>query len=272
MNSSWRYALTSVIGTSHLKTGQGCQDASDCRTYRGANGHPVLVAIASDGAGSAKFAEAGSRLACETVMAAIGEFLETGGMVSKIDAALAAEWLGLLQCAIRVQCSEHGATARDFACTLLAAVVDVESAAFFQIGDGCIIVRGLDEDEFLWVFWPERGEYENVTFFATEPHAHEHLQFESVRSHVTELAVLTDGLQRLALHYESGTAHGPFFRGLFEAFGSVAPGRSDDLSRSLAKFLGSERVNSRTDDDKTLILASRTGPAPSANESDADTL
>jgi hypothetical protein len=258
MGPTWRYAFASVIGTSHLKTGQVCQDASDCRIYQTPDGQPILVAIAADGAGSAKFAETGSQLACDVLMKAAGAFLEAGGVVSKIDSALANEWLGVFQAAVECRATEAGASPRDFACTLLVAIVGSDSAAFWQIGDGCIIIRSSDEEEFCWVFWPDRGEYENVTFFATETSAADHLQFESVQRKIDCLSVLTDGLQRLALHYETTSAHGPFFRGLFLPLESVSgAGLSQELSRSLARFLESERVNSRTDDDKTLILASR---------------
>jgi hypothetical protein len=38
---------------------------------------------------------------------------------------------------------------------------------------------------------------------------------------------------------------------------NLPEGRCDELSSQIANFLGSDRVNGRTDDDKTLILASR---------------
>lgn len=261
MNPGWRFALASVVGTSHLKTGLGCQDASECRVYRSQDGKPILFAVASDGAGSAKFADVGSRLACETLLEAVGEFFESGGEVSKISASLAAEWLTRFHNAIEAKSHEFVATPRDFACTLLVAVIGAATAVFWQIGDGCIVIRSAREEEYCWVFWPERGEYENVTYFATEENSAQHMQFDAVPGEIAELAVLTDGLQSLALHYESGAAHGPFFRGLFPALDSSTPGFSERLSRALAQFLASERVNARTDDDKTLILATRTVPA-----------
>jgi hypothetical protein len=222
------------------------------------DGQCVLVATASDGAGSAKHAEIGSRLACEVIGKTAAEFLTAGGLVSKIDAALAKEWLALFQSAVELKAATLSASARDLACTLLVAIVGHDSAAFWQIGDGCIIIRSSDEEDFCWVFWPDRGEYENVTYFATEINAAEHLQFETVCRRIDYVSVLTDGLQRLALHYETTSAHAPFFRGLFPPLESASVGLSESLSRSLARFLESERVNSRTDDDKTLILASRT--------------
>jgi hypothetical protein len=40
------------------------------------------------------------------------------------------------------------------------------------------------------------------------------------------------------------------------------PGRSDNLCRSLQRYLASPTIERRTDDDKSLILASRRAPEP----------
>jgi hypothetical protein len=69
-------------------------------------------------------------------------------------------------------------------------------------------------------------------------------------------------LQRLALHYEGRTAHAPFFRPMFAPVRAADPGRAETLSTQLAAFLGSQPVNARTDDDKTLVLATRREPLP----------
>ncbi|MGL4552961.1 MAG: PP2C family serine/threonine-protein phosphatase, partial [Gemmataceae bacterium] len=63
-----------------------------------------------------------------------------------------------------------------------------------------------------------------------------------------------DGLQGLALHYATRTAHGPFFAPLFRALRGADP---EELGDPMRAFLESPRVNGRTDDDKTLILAAR---------------
>jgi hypothetical protein len=64
-------------------------------------------------------------------------------------------------------------------------------------------------------------------------------------------------LQRLALVYESKSAHNPFFLPMFSVLRKTAPDNLDSLSDQLAKFLNSPEVNERTDDDKSLILATR---------------
>ena len=51
--------------------------------------------------------------------------------------------------------------------------------------------------------------------------------------------------------------HSPFFAPLFAWLRPHAEGYSRELSDSLAAFLNSEKVNARTDDDKTFILATR---------------
>jgi hypothetical protein len=67
---------------------------------------------------------------------------------------------------------------------------------------------------------------------------------------------MTDGIERIALKFDSQTPHTPFFDPLFRALKSAADVES--LSEGLRGFLGSDSVQHRSDDDKTLILAART--------------
>jgi hypothetical protein len=74
---------------------------------------------------------------------------------------------------------------------------------------------------------------------------------------------MTDGLQSLALHYASQSVHQPFFQGMFQPLhASSGSAEVPALSDSLEGFLASERVRMRTDDDVSLILATRRSPAP----------
>jgi hypothetical protein len=51
--------------------------------------------------------------------------------------------------------------------------------------------------------------------------------------------------------------HEPFFTPFFKVLHSVPAEREDELAPLLVKFLASDPVNERTDDDKTLALAVR---------------
>jgi hypothetical protein len=138
--------------------------------------------------------------------------------------------------------------------------------ACLQIGDGVVVVADSEEQVYGHVFWPDRGEYANTTHFVTQDEALEHLRFASVRREIVEVALLTDGLQSIALNYQQQTAHQPFFGGLFAPLRTAEEGWSSELSKSLMEFLSSPRVNEKTDDDKTLVLACRMKAPPSARQ------
>ncbi|OWA34073.1 hypothetical protein B9G55_17235 [Saccharibacillus sp. O16] len=256
----WRHANVSVRGTSHAKTGKPCQDYSLCQTFQVSEGREVLLAAASDGAGSAERSDEGSRLACTLFAEAIERHLNDGGRVEQLTRGFFEAWLGRFQRVVRGLASEAGCRSREFACTFLAAVIDEEAAVFVQIGDGAIIFSE-KEDVYMWEFWPQQGEYENTTYFATQSSAKKYLQYSlHTGRQYGEIAVFTDGLQRLALHYQSRTAYEPFFRPFFSVLRRLEQAQDDRYRDSLQAFLDSARVNERTDDDKTLVLATRYTP------------
>ncbi len=137
------------------------------------------------------------------------------------------------------------------------------SGGALQIGDGVIVVSE-GGGGWSWVFWPQRGEYANTTFFLTDDDALERVQIETFLGSVADAALMTDGLEPLALHYASKTVHDPFFSGMFRPLHhSDGVAEIGHLSASLEQFLSSERVGSRTGDDVSLILATRRNPNPS---------
>lgn len=278
----WRYALASVMGTGHGRHEQPCQDASGCRLLITTDGRAVLAAVVADGAGSAVHSAIGAELACTLFLDEMTTLFAGGGRVQDIDRPFIAAWLTHFQHAVAFRAEAVGDQPRDFACTLLAAVVGEEAAAFLQVGDGAIVVAASREpDEYSWIFWPQRGEYENVTVFATDPAAADYLEHEIAARRFEELALFTDGLQRLTLHFASQEVHNPFFRPMFAHLRTAVPGYLAETSDTLAAFLDSPAVNDRTDDDKTLLLATRRPAMPpetptepmdgaAADEDDAD--
>ncbi|HEY2294158.1 MAG TPA: PP2C family serine/threonine-protein phosphatase [Thermoanaerobaculia bacterium] len=254
----WRLAAASALGTAHLKLGLPCQDAHRCSVQRTAGGEPVLIAVVCDGAGSAARADAGAQLASRMIHDEIAAALDGGCGVRDITQGWIEERLGRFQAEVAARAEAEGGEPKDFACTLLAAAVGPDCAAFCQIGDGVIVI-GEDAETYRWIFWPDRGEYENVTFFATEPEAADHLQFELLEGRIDEVALLSDGLQRLALHYQTRTAHAAFFDPMLATLRAASADALESLSDQLAAYLSSPAVNERTDDDKTLVLASRRG-------------
>jgi hypothetical protein len=253
----WRFVAASVIGTSHEKTGGTCQDANGCQIHATSTGGIVLAAVVADGAGSAVCGGEGAAATCRALLGLMVEHLESGKSVEEVTRETAAGWIAGIQNHLAEEANAAARERRDFACTVLGVLVGESTAACLQIGDGVIVLSDSEEHAYGHVFWPDRGEYANTTHFVTEDDAVERLKFESVRRRVVEAALLSDGLQGIALNYQDQVAHEPFFKGLFAPLRAVDEGCSRELSASLETFLSSARVNEKTDDDKTLVLASR---------------
>ncbi|WP_240746152.1 PP2C family serine/threonine-protein phosphatase [Cupriavidus oxalaticus] len=250
----WKVVSASAVGTSHTSNGAACQDTCFVDVMEGNDCQKYLVCLVSDGAGSAVFAEEGSDLACSTAMESIEVSVRDDATCLGLEATVS-KWVTDVQAAISAVAVSRGATPRDFACTLLGAVIGEDIATFFQIGDGAIVVSNGEVQGV--VFWPEAGPYANMTHFVTDADACSSLQSISVTGQMKELALFSDGLQRLALSFETKLPHHPFFEPMFRVLRTRTPDECDGLSSQLIQFLCSPQVNERTDDDKTLVLATR---------------
>jgi Protein phosphatase 2C len=255
-STTWRFAAATIAGTSHVRAGQPCQDAYRCEVVGTPHGE-VLIAVVSDGAGSASEGARGAAYVCNELLAQIQEKLP-----HLAPPPTSADWLresvasareGLLAEADRLELPP-----RELAATLLCAVLADQWSAFAQVGDGAIVTPEAGTDSWAWLFWPQRGEYANTTSFLTDPTAMQMLEVDTLPQAQYEVAMFTDGLQHLLLHYEQQTVYSPFFERMLRPIRlSTADGEDRELSAKLAKYLKSRTVTSRADDDLTLVMASR---------------
>ncbi len=237
----WKLVFGSVKGTSHAQSGLPCQDY--CAGI--INGR-TLVAACADGAGSAELSHLGSK-------AVVDRFLEIASCDAVPTKEQVVSWVAAARDHLLETAKASGSLPRKFACTFLAALVGDGWTAFAQVGDGVIVFDG--PESYNLAFWPDNGEYANTTRFLSEDDYQQHLRVEIVERQISELAILTDGLQMLALDIGREKVHNRFFAPLFK---SVRNGPDEAaLQSSLLEFMGSKRVNDRTDDDKTLLLATR---------------
>jgi hypothetical protein len=251
---NWRFASASVAGTSHIAKSIPCQDYHAVRVFRDTEDEPTLVIAVSDGAGSASRSSVGSSITCQTVLEQLEIYFEEGGAADNIDRRHAGYWLDAIREAIASDAAEQECSLRDYACTLLLAVIGVRKAFYLQIGDGAIVASD-SAGEWSWVFWPSRGEFANTTYFVTDEDAAQNVKIDTGKP-VAELAVFTDGIEPLVLHYASKSVHSPFFEAMFPAVrNSPAIGFDEWLAAQLKTYLSSPIINNRTGDDKTLVLA-----------------
>ncbi len=247
--SVWRAVGASVAGTSHAATMTRCQDFSAYEIARRPDGDEVLLAALADGAGSAASSHHGARTAVEAVLAALRALVEAGYDVGEAEAL---EALRAARARVLGVAAEYEHPARDYASTLLFAALAPAGGVALQVGDGAIVV---DDGALRAATWPAQGEYANSTRFLVEDDALEHVQCAALGA-ARRIALFSDGLQALALHYASRAAHEPFFAPFF-GYLETSPKTDAEIEAELRAFLESGSVNARTDDDKSLVLAVR---------------
>lgn len=219
-----------------------------------ARGGSVLVAISSDGAGSASHGGEGASLVCRTMGSALRNHFAATATAPTSDQFW--QWLDATRDRIALAAKRRGLIPRDFAATMMVAASAGHWTIAAHVGDGAVVARHKDGG---WtaLSWPEQGEYASTTFFVTDD-AGPRLRLAAMERPIDAMAVFTDGIERLALDLARGEAHQPFFEGMIRPLESgMTAGPDRDLGVKLAMYLDSPAVCDRTDDDKTLILALR---------------
>lgn len=252
----WRYVGASVIGSSHLARNLPCQDAHRVGCWNLGDAD-VFWTVVADGAGSARFSERGAQIICDELENRIIRYLSAySGAITHLSERVVSKWVARARKRIQHEAKSCDRAIREYACTVTGVIASNDSAMVFQIGDGMVVVK--DEEAQYWIiFWPEQGEYINTTFFVTDEGYERAFLAKALPFGPQELAVFTDGLQQLAIHLSSREVHGPFFDPMLRRLALEPPGYADNLQLGLEQFLGSTRINQRTDDDKTLILATQ---------------
>lgn len=253
----WRILADSVAGSSHAARAAPCQDAHVVERVEAASGS-ILVVVVADGAGSAQFGEIGAAMTCQTLRARARSALVAGTTVGQLTRDVLAGWLLAAKSEIVREADSRGVRPRELACTAILAVVGESAAAFAQVGDGAVVVP--DKHGYAPVFWPAPAEYANATDFLTDGGVEDRIVCEVATGRIDEVAVFSDGLQRLALDFSTRRGHAKFFAPLLAALRDQPV--TEQLAGSFRAFLDSAQVNARTDDDKTLVLATRLVPAP----------
>ena len=249
----WKAIARYATGTSHQEQKIPCQDCGNYRIF-----NDVIVGAVADGAGSAKYSHFGSELAVETVIkcfADINELPDKQGFSQPLSEMEAKEvftkFIKDVITALNKQAVNKSYSVHDLACTLLVFIATPEWVAAMQIGDGFTVVRSQDS-EYQLLFEPDKGEFFNETTFVTSANALEEMQVQVISGKQEFICASTDGLEKVAIRLSDWKPHAPFFKPLEEYLRETD--KPEDDEKYVIDFLNSERLNSRTDDDKTLLL------------------
>ncbi len=250
----WRVLGASAIGTSHFRQGTPCQDAHGTAQVS----PEVLIAAVADGLGSAPNSAEGARLAITESLRLVVEKAATHAPESDD------EWRDLFERAFLAARSSLEAASgaqnlpvESFDTTLILAVAMPSRIVVGHVGDGAVI-GWIEDHQILTISSPERHEFLNFVTPITVTDLRRAIRHSVFNGRVHGICLMTDGLQSLAMNLDSGVAYGGFFRPLFTQLHDAEDVPNED---GLQEFLGSNDINSRTTDDKTLLWATWQEPS-----------
>ena len=233
---------TSIRGSLHKSLGLPCQDYSCARTANN-----KLVAVVSDGAGSAKHSKIGAKIICDTLCdLLIKSDISSirSDVVKAIDAAR--QKLLLHRCNQSKTC----AGLINFSATLVGVFYHNHKGVFFHIGDGAGIAFKNGEYGNFIISEPENGAFSCETYFYTMDDWKDSLRFTPFEK-AQSIMLMTDGV--------TGFAFKKNFDGLecgfIEPINRFLQNESSKSKavRALNNTLSAHRANQINPDDKTLL-------------------
>jgi hypothetical protein len=210
-----------------------------------------LVVAVGDGAGSAKHAERGARLA-------VSSLLECAALLLRITPlrAMTSGWIRDLLHETRLRLLDAAGDApADYSTTLQFALLGRDRQWLCQIGDGAIAFR-TEEGRWRLLGTPQNIEFANVTRFVVDADAAMQAQTRFLTG-VTHVALLTDGLDECALAARTEAPYAPFFDHMVNGTLPRTHARQRPPEHWLALQLASAPIRMRSDDDKTLVVCAR---------------
>ncbi|WP_145041544.1 PP2C family serine/threonine-protein phosphatase [Gimesia chilikensis] len=248
----WKVVFDSVQGTSHERNNQPCQDCSRVVKHQVAE-EEILIAVCADGAGSSTHSAEGARIVCDEFVKLGQSYLNEQHTIEEVSQEIILSWLKQIRSEMLNEADQLQTELSQMASTFLGCIITPQCALFIQIGDGAMIYK--EAEQFQYAFWPHSGEYINMTNFLTSDKYQEQVEWKIITKQIDEFAAFTDGLERLVLNFEKQFVHEPAVVPMLNALRSSETG--EEFFDPLRSFLNSKNINERTDDDKTLVLATR---------------
>ena len=254
---NWKATYYCAKGTWHGKHNIPCQDYAYYHRY-----DKVILGAVADGAGSAKYADIGAKLAVDNILEYLKQSQQKFSKKSEFNnSSFNEKEAKQLFCdgiqkevipALKKKAQEKQCSINEFACTLIAFIATPNCITAMQIGDGFLVLSLNNKKDYQLLLKPDKGEFVNETKFVTSKNVLSTLNFKFLSGTPKFICASTDGLEKVAILLSNLTPHAPFFEPLEIYLKQTKNPESN--TKYLEQFLNSERLNSRTNDDKTLLL------------------
>ena len=201
-------------------------------------GRAAVIAV-SDGAGSARQSQRGSRVACAAAVATLTGHLGRNPAVaskahllrSALKKSIRSARRSVAQTARRMDGATGTVNVNEYACTLMVTVFTERLVGAAHIGDGCLVAG--DGERWNLLSAPDNGEFANETKFLTDPRNLPRVTVVPACA-INCLAVITDGLQDAALS-QGSTPYDRFWTPLYRALKRGSGTSADGVLRSLLR-------------------------------------
>ena len=237
-----RVIAASVKGMYHKTKQQSCQDcfAHACRNGR-------VVAVVSDGAGSAKYGKIGAKVVCETLCDILPSctFADIEKHVVK---ALEVARQKLIYHRFNKTKSERSLV--DFSATVVGCVCLGGKGLFFHIGDGAALAFHQDNFEHFTASRPENGHFSCETYFYTMDDWKDSLRFTSFDKAHT-LFLMSDGLTNFSFSKDYSHIEKNFIVPIDNFLTNATNKRK--AKKALENTLNNAKARKLNSDDKTLL-------------------
>lgn len=177
---------SSITGIYHKNNSLPCQD---CHKFVASKNK--LVAVVSDGAGSAKYGKIGAKIVCETLCDILNSSSFTD-IKQKIIYAIEVARKKLVLHRFNKHKNENGII--DFAATVVGVFYYKNKGIFFHIGDGAAIAFSEKQNI---ISQPENGVFSCETYFYTMEDWKDSLRFTNFEK-ANSIMLMTDGVTNFA--------------------------------------------------------------------------